>query len=720
MAGHRENFNVREAEGMRPRLREGLHFSLRDERDGPVCLIEDSSGARFHRVGVVEYRFLRQLDGTRTVATLLAQLARDGSPDALSEHEALQVIAWARDQHLLTLDSARSGGTRAHDEQVFRAAVTWLNPLVVRIPLGRPDRFFAALAPRLRWALGWGGAVVWLLMLLIGAAHVAPEWPRFREGFEGILARDNWLWLFLAFAGLKVAHEFAHGLWCRHFGAPVREVGILLVLGLPLGYVDATASIGLASKWRRLMVSVAGMWMEFLLASIAAIVWAHSGPGRVETLAHNVVFAGTVVTLFFNANPLMRFDGYFVLADLLEISNLATRGRQWVQGMLSWLALGVGRLKPDWPRSREQWIVAIYGVAAWAWQLVVLVSLLAGASSMLRGGGLAFAALGLVGWVALPVWKFVTQLSRSVPGHVPSLVLRGLVAVALVSVIGLARFRHTVCASGVVEFADTQILRVECPGFVEKVLVEDGVTVAAGQVLVQLRNPEAESALERAKLALAEEEVRSRVAYAREDVASFQAEQAKVASRKETVTQNESYVATMTIRSPVAGRIAARRLAQLIGSFLQRGEEVLRVGGADASDVKVAVPQDQESHLRGAVNAPVQVRISGRGDTLHGTLTRMEARAGREIILPALTALAGGPLAVRRQAEARSGESGYELVEPYFLATVRLEDGVELLPGEMASVKLTSARRVTAWEEFQRVFSRWWRRAALRHGDADA
>ena len=705
---------------MCPRLRDGLHFSVRQERDGPVCLIEDSSGARFHRVGVVEYRFLRELDGTRTVATLLAQLARDGGSDALSEHEALQVIAWAREQHLLTLDSGRQIGARAHDEQIYRAAATWLNPLVLRIPLGRPDRFFATVAPRLRWALGWGGAVGWLLMLFIGAAHIAPEWPRFRAGFEGILARDNWLWLFLSFAGLKVAHEFAHGLWCRHFGAPVREVGILLVLGLPLGYVDATASIGLDSKWRRLMVSVAGMWMEFFIASIAAIVWAHSSPGSMETFAHNVVFTGTVVTLFFNANPLMRFDGYFVLADLLEISNLAPRGRQWVQGALSWLALGVKRLKPAWPRSREEWIVVVYGVAAWMWQLVVLVSLVAGATSMLRGGGLAFAVLALVGWVALPLWRFATQLSRNVPGHLPSLVVRGLAALVIVGMIGFAQFRHTVRATGVVEFADTQILRVECPGFVEEVLVEDGATVVAGQVLVRLRNPEAESALARARLALEQEELRARLAYAREDVASFQAGQAKVAARRETVSQNESYVSTMTVRAPVAGRITARRLSRLLGSFLQRGEEIVRIGGADASDVKVAVAQDQEAHLRSAVNAAVDVRISGRGDTLHGTLARVEARAGREIMLPALTALAGGPLAVRRLAEARSGEPDYELVEPYFLATVRLENGAELLPGEMATVKLTSARRVTAWEEFQRVFSRWWRRAAMRHGDAEA
>lgn len=713
-----ENFNVREAEGLRPRLREGLHFSLREERGGPVCMIEDTSGARFHRVGVVEYRFLRSLDGSRTVATLLAQLARDGGPDALTEHEALQVLDWARGQHLLSLDSGRGGSARAHDEQVMRTAATWLNPLIVRIPLGRPDRFFAALAPRVGWALGWGGFAAWLLALFIGAAHVATDWPRFVRGFDGILARDNWLWLFLAFAGLKVAHELAHGVWCRHFGAAVREIGVILVLGIPLGYVDATASIGLASKWRRIMVACAGMWMEFFIAALAAIVWSQAGPGRLENFAHTVIFAGTMVTLFFNANPLMRFDGYFILADLLDVPNLATRGRNWVQRALAWLALGAKEMKPALPRSREQWIVAGYGVAAWLWMILVLASLVAGATTMLRGGGLALAALAIVAWIALPVWQFLSRIMRHAAGRIGSLVLRVAVLAALCASLGVVQFHRTVSAPGVVEFADTQLLRVECPGFVEEVLVEDGATVAAGQVLVRLRNDEAEMSLARSRLVLEQEELRARVAYTREDVATFQAQQAKVASRRETVVQNEAYVATMTIRAPFAGRIAAPRLAELTGAFLQRGEEVLRIGAVSGSDVKVAVAQDQEPHLRGAVHGPVRVKVAGRGGVLHGTLTRMEARASREVALPPLTALAGGPLPVRRAENERPGEAGYELLDPHFLATVRLEGGATLQPGETALVKVTSARSVTPWEEVHRVFTRWWQRAAGKRGEA--
>ena len=154
------------------------------------------------------------------------------------------------------------------------------------------------------------------------------NWSRFSADTDGFFARDNWFWLFIAWAGLKVAHEFSHGIFCKHFGAAVREAGVIFVIFVPMGYVDATASLGIASRWRRMMVAAAGLYMEFFLAAVAAVVWcAHTRPVRCTPWAlHNAVVTGTALTLFFNANPLaMRFDGYFILSDLLNMPNLLRR-----------------------------------------------------------------------------------------------------------------------------------------------------------------------------------------------------------------------------------------------------------------------------------------------------------------------------------------------------------------------------------------------------------
>ena len=248
-------------------------------------------------------------------------------------------------------------------------------------------------APNPRCAGRWAvfGFLVWLAVIATGAAQVATDWPRFSRGFEGILARDNWLWLFGVWAVLKIVHEFSHGNFCRHFGAAVREVGVIFILFVPMGYVDATASLGLPSKWRRMIVSAAGLYAEFFVAALAAIAWAHTGPGQLGAALHNAIVTGTVVTLFFNANPLMRFDGYYLLSDALEIPNLATRGRAWFMRVLMWLLTGDASARPAWPRERDEWIVAIYGLASSVWQTVVLAGLLVSASALMRGGGLLLA-----------------------------------------------------------------------------------------------------------------------------------------------------------------------------------------------------------------------------------------------------------------------------------------------------------------------------------------
>jgi putative peptide zinc metalloprotease protein len=710
------NRSVAEPASLRPRLREGLRFSVQGEGAARVCVIEDPNSSRFHRVGLREYRFLRALDGTRTVASILATLARSGGGESFTEAEALHVVRWLKENHLLEVESDRAARATPADARPLLAAITWLNPLMVKVPLARPDRFFAAVEPALRWALGGLGLVVWLGVVLAGAVQLALEWPRFLRGFEGILARDHWLWLIGVWAALKIAHEFSHGLFCKHFGAAVREVGAIFVLFIPMGYVDATASLGLASRWRRIAVAAAGLYMEFLLAAVAALIWVRTPDGSLATILHGAIVTGTLVTLFFNANPLMRFDGYFILSDLLGLPNLAPRGKQWVHGALAWLLIGGKSLRPARPRSRDEWLVALYGAAAAVWQVIVLAGLLVAASVTLRGGGLFFAVIAAALWVGVPMWNLARTLLNTLrceSGRGSAAALRGALLVALVAGVGLAPFHRTVSSAGVVELADTVVLRAECPGFVAAVHVRDGEQVAAGQLLAALRNDDATAALARSRLQLAEQELRARLAFTREDVSTAQAEQAKAEALRKTVATHESYVATLQIRAPFAGRITARALERMHGAFLRRGEELAHLGRTDGCDVRLAIEQEAEPHFRAAVGQVLQVRIEGTGGSFPATLTRLESRATRDLIDPALTALGGGPLALRRiEDESPRQSAEFELAETHFVALARLVTDEALCAGQMARVKLHSLRTANLWQLAQARFARWLKRFA--------
>ena len=712
------NFSVRELESLRPRLRDGLHFSVQENDGGRVCVIEDPASSKFYRVGVDEYHFFRSLDGTQTVAAIVARLARDRSGETFTEHETLQMLRWLKDNHLLAVESDRATGATEESQRNWRSAAKWMNPLTIRIPLGRPDNFFAQAARWLRPFLGWAGFGVWLLVLFFAASRLGMEWGRFTRGFTGIIARDNWLWLGIVWIGLKVLHECGHGAFCRHFGARVREVGVIFVLFMPMGYVDATASLSLASKWRRIAVSCAGMYVELFVAAIAAIAWAALPDGPAASVLHNTIVMGSMVTIFFNANPLMRFDGYYIASDLLGIANLATRGRAWFMQALSWLLVGVKKLRPDPPASREEWIVALYGVATWAWGLVVFAGLMLGASVMFRGGGLLLAVVAGVAWIAMPVAAFARQIGghlRSGSGGSIEIALRLAVALGLVALVFFSPYRKTVVARGVVEFGDTRFVRAECPGFVERIHVRNGDVVESGELLMELRNEEAASALMKARRELDAQELRARVAYTRGKVAEYQAEFARVEGLIKSVKENESYVATLQIRAPIAGRVTARQLDRMAGAYFQRGEEILRIGETQGREVKLAVGQDAEPHFKAAIHRRVTVRVDGRGEVFSARLERLDGNASRSLPHPALTALAGGPLPVQRVQDtdgAPQDRERHELTEPHFGATVRMasNDASVLDDGELARVKFRSPEKVTLWRETRAAFARWMRK----------
>jgi putative peptide zinc metalloprotease protein len=715
-----EDRSVREAERLRPRLRQNLHASIRDEGGSRFCVLEDPLSMRFYRIGLDEWRFFRELDGRRSVATILAQMARSGGGETFGANEALQMLGWLKDRHLLVVEQS---GTTDQELAARAASLTarWLNPLVLRIPLSRPDRFFSTLEPHLRPALGWIGFLAWLLVVTSGASKVAIDWESFRQGFDGFLAPDNWFWIALVWVGLKVLHELAHGIFCKHYGAAVREIGLLVILFIPMGYVDATASVAIPSRARRIMVAAAGMYAEFFAAGIAAWVWSGTQPGILNTVAHNAIVTGTVVTLLFNANPLMRFDGYFILAELLGIPNLATGGRQWMTGFLAWLVSGIRSFRPEPPEHRQDRIIALYGIASWLWQILVTAGLLVAGSVLFKGGGILLSAIAVFGWVAMPVVRFFKMIANTVgraPGRWTQIGLRLGLAAAAVAAILFAPFHRKVAGHGIVEMADTRILRAECPGFVESVSVADGQTARAGAVLVTLNNEQAKIDLVRRELDLAKQRLTARLAYTRGEVAEFQAESAKSRSLESALRESREFVGSLAIKAPTAGQVTGIQLDRIQGAFFPAGSEVLRIGRGQEREIRIAVSQRDAPHFKPILGLPIDVRIDGRGARFKARVERIEENATTDLIHPALTAIGGGAIGVKPIRETARPEASdpdparataYELATPHFVVIARIDGGESLHPGERARIRFKSPRRITLHGECRAILDAWWK-----------
>ena len=316
--------NVREAITATLKLRGDLIFMPDLARSPEAIAVEDPLRGKFFHVGVPEHTLLIQLDGRQSIAAAVGRAAAGLGPQALSEREALALCRWAAENQLaLPLGgdaSARIAATAArHRAQRVRDGQSALRA----DSASDPDRLLRRITNWCGAAFTWPVLMVWAGILGYALYLACSGWAHIESSTAVILDRDNWLRLPLAWVLLKILHETAHGLACKHFGGAVGTAGITLLFFMPLAYVDVTSSWRFRSKWQRIATAAAGVYAELFVASIATIVWAKSPPGIVQTVALNIALTAGVSTLLFNANPLVRFDGYFILSDLLGYRTLA-------------------------------------------------------------------------------------------------------------------------------------------------------------------------------------------------------------------------------------------------------------------------------------------------------------------------------------------------------------------------------------------------------------
>ncbi|MDH3691295.1 MAG: efflux RND transporter periplasmic adaptor subunit, partial [Gammaproteobacteria bacterium] len=683
----RMDLGVREIGHLQPRLREDVTFASQRYGGDECYIVEDILRSRYYRIGISEYRFISLLDGNRTIAQAISEVAIILGPDALTERDAAVICQWLIDTQLAcTEESTRP--ERLVDEVDKRRrdrAVSRFNLLFFKIPLVNPDRALSLLLPGFRILLSRFFFLVWVIVVSCGLYHVVANWERFTAESAGVLAVNNWLWLLLVWSVLKIIHEFFHGLFCKKYGGSVYEAGIILILFAPIGYVDATSSWRFTSKWQRIFTSSAGMYIELFIAGAAAWIWADTSPGTLNHLAYNVVLIASVSTLLFNANPLMKFDGYYIFSDLVEIPNLYGEGQQFLKYLARKYLLGVGAKLPQ--RSFcEAMIIKTYGVAALLWRVVVIVTLLIIANTLFYGAGLVIAGVSASALLGIPMVRFIKYLLSGNNLEKPS--IRRFVVMCTVLVLGLylvvaeLTWSSRLTAPAIVEFSDLTQVRVDSPGFVEHIAVTDGQWVSKGDVLITLRSDELDAQAQDLALRLQQLELRKRSYLHDGDLAAVQiidGEANAVAVQHQEILR---LLAGMTIRAPTAGRILTARINGLQDRYLARGYEVTTIAPHRSKTLQVSIDQRHIDEFRHWVNHSVDVRLNSRPDTaVQGVLTDIRPRASTNIEYGALAAAGGGPIpvTVRQSEPSRSTahyESQYRFIDPRFTAEVEMSDVV--------------------------------------------
>lgn len=471
-------------------------------------IVKDPIGMKYYRFQEEEYFILKSLDGTKSLDSIKDEFEAEFPPQKITLEEIQSFIGQLHQSSLIVVGVPNQGHellkrrTKRRRKEIIAAAS---NVLAIRFKGVDPNRFFDKLVPYVKWCVHPITLICCLMLMASALLLVGIEFDHFRSKlpeFQQFFGPGNLLLLSVTLFFTKVLHEFGHGLSCKALGGECHELGVMILVLTPCLYCNVSDSWMLPSKWKRAGIGIAGVFVECTLASICTFIWWFTNENMLHYLCLNVMFLSSVSTIVFNLNPLLRYDGYYILSDLLEIPNMrqkatkimAQKARVWFLGMEE-------REDPFLPK-RNQALFAMYTVAAGMYRWVVTASILFFVYKFFDGYGLKIlaqiiAAMSLYGLLIAPLVKIVKFFW--VPGRIYRVKKSRFYTslAAFLTLIGLFCFLplpYSIYAPAVLELrsddaSTANVLAPKSGGVLQEICVDDGDAVKAGDKLAVLKNP---------------------------------------------------------------------------------------------------------------------------------------------------------------------------------------------------------------------------------------
>jgi putative peptide zinc metalloprotease protein len=489
-------------------------------------IVKDPIGLNYFRFQEEEFAILNWLDGLASLDDLRHKFEKQFAPQKIALEELGRLIGMLHQSGLVIAGVQGQGkqllkrrGERKWKE--FLGALS--NILAIRFKGIDPERILTWLAPKVAWFYTKPAGFFFIFCLFIPALSLVlvnfDEFHRRLPGFHQFFGPSNWIWLGIAMGLTKVCHEFGHGTSCKHFGGECHELGVMFLVLTPCLYCNVSDSWMLPNKWHRAMIGAAGMYVEVCIASIATFVWWFSAPGLLNNVALSTMFVCSVSTLVFNGNPLLRYDGYYILSDILEIPNLRQKATTILQRKLGAWCLGLEEPDDPFLPKANQPLFMLYSVAASVYSWVVMFSILFFLFKVfqpyrLQVIGEIIATASIASLIGRPLWslgKFFYVPGRLEEVKKPRFYISlGVVATVLGLILFLPLPYHVYCSLQV-QPRDAEMVYVVVPGELATLNVEPGEHVTKGQALAVLESDELDSQIldTQSKLNQANEQLKS-------------------------------------------------------------------------------------------------------------------------------------------------------------------------------------------------------------------
>jgi putative peptide zinc metalloprotease protein len=727
---------------VRVRLRGDLSITPQRYEGRTYYIVKDPVSLRYWRFKDKEYFLIQLMDGAVTLDEAQKEFEKRFRPERLPLEE-LESFAQQLVNSGLAHNDSPNVGKHLFDRRKKRLRSEWMqvltNILYIKIPVFDPDKTLTRMLPYLRWIYTYWFMGVSIAVMLAAVALVLTHFEAFRDklpSYHEFFSFKNLTYMWFALGAVKIIHEFGHGLSCKAFGGETHEMGVLFLCLSPCLYCNVSDSWTLPNKWKRIIISFAGIYVELIIAALSTFVWWNSaGQPFVNHMALSLMVVCSVSTVVFNANPLMRYDGYYILADWIEIPNLRDRSNRFLSTAVQEHCLGIEvQPEPHMELSRRILFVT-YAIVSYIYRWVVTFSILYFLSKFLEpyklravSNLLAVAAAGsMVGWPLFRLGKSLHKRGR-LPDMKPkrvsasTAVLAAVILFLFLMPLPVSRVRQI----GVIEVAPTEAAKMHLmvPGSILKaVYVRDGQHVEEGDLLAEFTNLEVESKLHQARTEANIHEAELKAAQSKLQETKDQGERSKLLSeiakaksdRNQARAEAQGYEKMMellVLKAPRTGVVMSPPRIDDVGKQWDKEHTTPICTVGDPHHLWVLVPvstsdynllKEDLIHARGkGKDLSVDLRVHGMVEkTWKGSIAQLPESEAKEVPM-ALTLKAGGPVAVKPAAQPNT----YVPQTQQYLVAVEIQNpGDAVCPGAFAQVKIHCRWRTCVWWAWRTISS---------------
>ncbi|MEM7457057.1 MAG: hypothetical protein AAF456_22130 [Planctomycetota bacterium] len=654
--------------------RADLKVSRHVFRGEPSYIVHDPVSFQSHRFSKSDYTVFSRLGRERNLGEVFASLIFDGQVDSNDEQSFYEFVIGLQSRGLLDLpvtDSQRLYERHVKREQMKRKP-SLMKLLFLRIPLCNPNLFLDRTVHLARPLFTKAFFVFWVAMMITAGAILITRWGDFYQPFADLLATRNLVILFLVMTALKFWHELGHAYACKINGGAVPDMGAFFMAGMPLAYVDVSSSWSFSNRKQRILVGLGGMYFELIAACIAVFVWAATGPGIINSTAHFVVLMASLMTLLFNANPLMRYDGYYILSDTLGIPNLRDRSTAYTANLVKRLVLGL-KTAPTGTSRSEAISLVLFGIAATIYQywLVLTISMMIASAyfivGMMIGAGFVFTAILKP---AAGMFQYLWFHQETAPVRRRAVGVSTAIICGIAAVICIVPVPGGVIADGQISHQQTQIVRLPFDAVLTGIDTQPGEVVDTEQVLLTFKSDEISDQLE---LAAAELELARQKMFAAVEISPEAQQAGSLAFENAQQRYNlaRSFYDAQFVTAGFDATVRNMPDSKRLGESFPAGSDLIRLGAGNRV-VRIVCSSDQVAESQPQRGDTVYVRTSAQYSSYEAVIETVEPAGSNQITMPGLTQLAGGDVIL----DPATGKA----TETWFLVTARLTDS-EADPG---------------------------------------